>query len=160
MGVQNGANNWEQNGLRFSEGEARRRHQPPWRSVSETSARKLKQRSHRPELKAKAAFSLKGRCRRRRQRVGKENAPAPQARISTDKKMAPSIAGRPFSYLWRWAESNRRPNKATKGFLHAYPSIDCRRKPRGKAPPNPAYPLILDRAQRCRPRAPGLNDTP
>ena len=34
--------NWEQNGVRFSEGEARRRHQPPWRSVSETSARKLK----------------------------------------------------------------------------------------------------------------------
>lgn len=83
-------------GARFSEGEDRRRHQPPWRSVSETSARKLKQRSHRPEPQAKAAFSLKGRCRRMRQRVGKENTPAGQARISTDKKMAPSIAGRPF----------------------------------------------------------------
>ena len=94
------------NGVRFSEGEARRRHQPPWRSVSETSARKSKQRSHRPEPRAKAAFSLEGRCRRMRQRVGKENAPALQARISTDKKMAPSIAGRPFSYLWRWANLN------------------------------------------------------
>ena len=89
-GVRNGANNWEQNGVRFSEGEARRRHQPPWRSVSETSARKLKQRSHRPEPQAQAAFSLKGRCRRMRQRDGKENATAGQARIST--KTALSMA--------------------------------------------------------------------
>ena len=123
---------WEQNRVRFSEGEARRRHQPPWRSVSETSARKLKQRSHRPELKAQAAFSLKGRCRRMRQRVGKENAPALRARISTDKKMAPSIAGRPFSYLWRWAESNRRPNNVPGGFLHAYPAFGCRPRNAGR----------------------------
>ena len=27
--------------------------------------------------------------------------------------------------LWRWAESNRRPNKAPEGFLHAYPAFDC-----------------------------------
>ena len=128
ISLKNGA----QNGVRHFEGAARRRHQPPWRSVSETSARKLKQRSHRPELKAQAAFSLKGRCRRMRQRVGKENAPALRARISTDKKMAPSIAGRPFSYLWRWAESNRRPNNVPGGFLHAYPAFGCRPRNAGR----------------------------
>ena len=29
-------------------------------------------------------------------------------------------------FSWRWAESNRRPNKAPEGFLHAYPAFDCR----------------------------------
>ena len=84
----NGAQNWVQMGCGSLRAK-RRRHQPPWRSVSETSARKSKQRSHRPEPQAKAAFSLEGRCRRMRQRVGKENAPALQARISTDKKNGP-----------------------------------------------------------------------
>lgn len=31
-----------------------------------------------------------------------------------------------FSTLWSWAESNRRPNKQQKCFLHAYPFIDFR----------------------------------
>ena len=119
-------------GVRFSEGEARRRHQPPWRSVSETSVRKSKQRSHRPEPQAQAAFSLEGRCRRRRQRVGKENAPALRARISTDKKMAFQLCWGPFSYLWRWAESNRRPNNVQNSFLHVYSSFVCRNRAAGR----------------------------
>ena len=107
-GVQNGAQNWEQNGVRFSEGEARRRHQPPWRSVSETSVRKSKQRSHRPEPQARAAFSEKGRWRRMRQRVGKENATAGQARISSHKKTAFQLCWGPFIVEIRacWASAS------------------------------------------------------
>ena len=41
-------------------------------------------------------------------------------RLSTRK------AGNCQLFLWRWAESNRRPNKAPEGFLHAYPAFDCR----------------------------------
>ena len=44
-------------------------------------------------------------------------ADAPQERLKL-------IEFQPF--LWRWAESNRRPNKAPEGFLHAYPAFDCR----------------------------------
>ena len=53
--------------------------------------------------------------------------------------MCPSRQRRPLSgrlstrkagicqlFLWRWAESNRRPNKAPSGFLHAYPAFGCR----------------------------------
>ncbi len=41
-------------------------------------------------------------------------------RLSTRK------AGNCQLFLWRWAESNRRPNKAPSGFLHAYPAFGCR----------------------------------
>ena len=37
-------------------------------------------------------------------------------------------------YLWSWRESNPRPNKAPKGFLHAYPSFDCRQLYEGRRP--------------------------
>ena len=41
-------------------------------------------------------------------------------RLSTRK------AGKCQLFLWRWAESNRRPNKAPDGFLRVYPAFDCR----------------------------------
>ena len=34
--------------------------------------------------------------------------------------------------MWRWADSNRRPNMAPGSFLHAYPLFDCRRRTAGR----------------------------
>ncbi len=46
-----------------------------------------------------------------------------QARISTKKCPSGYLRG---IFLWRWADSNRRPNTAPGGFLHAYFTFDCR----------------------------------
>ena len=63
------------------------------------------------------------------------------------------------SFLWRWADSNRRPNKVPEGFLHAYSSFDCRRGPAGRrARPN-LSPKSW-RGLRESPRAGFLDDTP
>ena len=34
--------------------------------------------------------------------------------------------------MWRWADSNRRPNMAPGSFLHAYPLFGCRRRTAGR----------------------------
>ena len=39
-----------------------------------------------------------------------------------------------FYWLWSWRESNPRPNKAPKSFLHAYLSFNCRQRHEGKRP--------------------------
>ena len=45
-------------------------------------------------------------------------------------KMPLRISERHFQ--WRWADSNRRPNTAPGGFLHAYPSFVFRLQPAGR----------------------------
>ena len=57
--------------------------------------------------------------------VEKQRLAADSAHLP-DEKRAREV---PFS--WRWAGSNRRPNKAPDGFLHAYPSFICRRPAAG-----------------------------
>ena len=52
--------------------------------------------------------------------VEKKRLAADSAHLLNEKR----VRRDPFS--WRWAESNRRPNKAPRGFLHAYPAFDCR----------------------------------
>lgn len=50
--------------------------------------------------------------------------------ISTKRK---STANQLSSFfLWRWAESNRRPNKVPNSFLHVYSSFGCRPRAAGR----------------------------
>ena len=65
------------------------------------------------------------------------------------------------AFSWRWAESNRRPNKVPGSFLHAYPFFGCRPEaaerqataglsseiltgPRGVCPAHPVLMIPLD----------------
>ena len=41
--------------------------------------------------------------------------------------------------MWRWADSNRRPNNAPGGFLHAYPAFGFRTRYAGRR----AYPGLI-----------------
>ncbi len=61
--------------------------------------------------------------------------------------------------LWRWAGSNRRPNKAPEGFLHAYPSFDCRGAAAGRRANGPLSSKSW-RAVEESARASFLNDIP
>ena len=62
-------------------------------------------------------------------------------------------------FLWRWAESNRRPNKAPSGFLHAYPAFDCRGPAAGKRANGPLASNSWGAVEASTP-ASFLNDTP
>ncbi len=48
-----------------------------------------------------------------------------------------------FLSLWSWRGSNPRPNRRQKGFLHAYPVIDCRELSRKQASKTTPYLLFL-----------------
>ena len=74
---------------------------------------------------AQACFS---RPRQGREGSGDVPQTTEEAALAAD---APPISAnekraRRTRFSWRWAESNRRPNKAPEGFLHAYPAFDCR----------------------------------
>ena len=61
---------------------------------------------------------------------------------------------------WRWAESNRRPNKVPDSFLHAYPAFDCRSAPAGRRASADLSSESLKTTRRSQPSASGLDDTP
>ncbi len=99
--------------------------------------------------------------------------PAPRARgvwgcAPVDKggrfigRRSTKIAG-PFQkgqlFLWRWAESNRRPNKAPSGFLHAYPAFGCRGPAAGRRANGPLASKSWGAVEASAP-ASLLNDTP
>ena len=74
---------------------------------------------------AQACFS---RPRQGREGSGDVPQTTEEAALAAD---APPISAnekrdREVPFSWRWAESNRRPNKAPRGFLHAYPAFGCR----------------------------------
>ena len=62
-------------------------------------------------------------------------------------------------FLWRWAESNRRPNKAPDGFLRVYPAFDCRRPAAGGRAIGPLASETWGAVEASAP-ASFLNDTP
>lgn len=65
----------------------------------------------------------------------------------------------PAMELWRWADSNRRPNTVQECFLHAYFTFVCRERladeRAGRTLSSETWPAIEESAG-----ASGLNDTP
>ena len=62
-------------------------------------------------------------------------------------------------FLWRWADSNRRPNKAPESFLHAYSSNGCRLQTAGRRTICSLSPESWRNLGESF-RASGLDDTP
>ena len=72
-----------------------------------------------------------GRSTNTERRVGRKGSGGGLAPSKKEVTEQPSAVSH---FWWRWRESNPRPNTALKGFLHAYPSFDCRRRHEGRRP--------------------------
>ena len=121
----------------------------PWRSVRVSEGQEP--RRHPGSAKQVPAFSLEGDVAPATEGeiplAARFCVPAPRAAgvlggrapcKKAAKPLSPPISNRTKKesrrtlFSWRWADSNRRPNKAPTSFLHAYPPFDCRRRTAGR----------------------------
>ncbi len=95
---------------------------PPWRPRQRTSGRACVAKATRKPGSSPLGAGSQGQSPL--ERNGARSAPV---RPSPTRKVS-----RRLTFLWRWADSNRRPNIASKCFLHAYSVIGCRERTAGR----------------------------